>query len=267
MVGRYLRVEKNANANAQALVSIVVPAYKAEKTIEACIQSVCAQTYTNWEMIVIDDASPDRTSEIVTYYAEKDARLTLVRNDPNLGVCESRNKGLALAQGAWIAFLDSDDMWEAEKLARQLRLAEAVNGRFLYTGLSYVDFRGKPLNYAFVPTQEIQLAEYKRHNVITCSSVLVAKKAIEGLRFEGENVREDYLFWLRVLSRTGSAYCVQEPLTRYRLSEQSRSSNKRKMILQTYRTHRMQGEGVLTASFYCVSHMLNAYWQKYRHLK
>lgn len=260
-------MEKTKNANGRVRVSIVVPAYKSEKTIDACIRSVIAQTYTNWEMIVIDDASPDRTSEIVKSFAEKDSRLTLVRNDPNLGVCESRNKGLALAQGVWIAFLDSDDMWEADKLKKQLQLAEALNGSFLYTGVSYADFRGESLNFSFVPKQEIQLAEYKRHNVITCSSVLVDKKTIEGLRFEGENVREDYLFWLRVLSRTDSVYCVQEPLTIYRLSEQSRSSNKRKMILQTYRTHRMHGEGAFSASFYCVSHMLNAYWQKYRHLK
>lgn len=111
------------------LVSVIMPAYGAEAYIEEAIASVQAQTYENWELLVLEDCSPDRCAQIVEDMAREDSRIRLLRNEKNMGVARTRNRGLDLCRGDYVAFLDSDDLWRPQKLQKQLALAKKGTGR------------------------------------------------------------------------------------------------------------------------------------------
>ena len=119
-------------ADKQPLVSVIMPAYNAEKYIGEAIASVRAQTYENWELLILDDGSADRTAEIAQAYAQQDARIQVLRNPQNMGVARTRNRGFDLAQGEWIALLDSDDRWRAQKLEKQLAVARSSDADIVY---------------------------------------------------------------------------------------------------------------------------------------
>ena len=125
------------------LISIVMPSYNTDKYIENSINSVINQTYTNWELIIVDDCSSDNTDEIIRGF--DDIRIRYVKNDRNSGAAISRNRALRLAQGRWIAFLDSDDLWRPEKLEKQLQFMKEHGYSFTFT-----DYRIK-LNGRWLP--------------------------------------------------------------------------------------------------------------------
>ena len=110
--------------NKKREVSIIMPAYNAEKYIEEAIRSVMTQTYKEWELIVINDCSADNTEQVVLKIAAEDERIRYLKNNVNLGVSESRNKGIKCSRNDWVAFLDSDDFWVADKLEKQLQLCK-----------------------------------------------------------------------------------------------------------------------------------------------
>lgn len=116
----------------EALVSVIMPAYNAEKYIEEAISSVVSQTYKNWELLILDDCSSDRTGEIAELFEKADPRIHLFRNSQNLGAARTRNRGLDLARGEWIALLDCDDVWHEEKLEKQLVIAGHSGADIIY---------------------------------------------------------------------------------------------------------------------------------------
>ena len=115
------------------IVSIITPAYKCRNTIEETYKSVLAQTFSDWEMIIIDDCSKDDTFNIASNYSRKDSRIRIIRNEVNSGVAATRNRGLDVALGSFIAFLDSDDIWYPEKLEKQIRFMEDNEYALTYT--------------------------------------------------------------------------------------------------------------------------------------
>lgn len=241
--------------------------YKAEKYIRDAIDSVLNQTFEDFELIVIDDCSPDTSFKIAKNLAEQDSRVIILRNERNMGVCATRNKGISAAKGEWIAFLDSDDAWKANKLAEQLALAESKNASFIYTGATYISDAGELLRHQYEPPSQVSLNELKRHNVVICSSVLVKRSTLDNLTFSGEELREDFLMWLRVLGNGYTAYGIPAPLVYYRIAIGSRSSNKVKMIKQTYGVFRALGLNPIISSFYTLSHFYFAYNTKHRVLR
>ena len=128
-------------------ISIIMPAYNAERTISVSINSVISQTWQDWELIIIDDCSTDRTAHIICKYESSDTRIRHIRNSQNSGVASSRNTGLLQAQGVWIAFLDSDDCWEPNKLALQLDFAHHMQANFTFTGSAFMDQDGRRLSH------------------------------------------------------------------------------------------------------------------------
>ena len=162
----------NGAGGRQPLVSVIMPAYNAEKYIGEAIASVRAQTYENWELLILDDGSADRTAEIAQAYAQRDARIRVLRNPQNMGVARTRNRGFDLAQGEWIALLDSDDRWRAQKLEKQLALAVRSGSRLLYTSYALFVDTEREMRVYCVP----QSVDYRRllgENVIGCSTVLL----------------------------------------------------------------------------------------------
>ena len=131
------------NSMQKPLVSVIMPAYNAEKYISKAIASVQQQTIENWELIVIDDCSGDGTAEVVAGFAQADSRIRFLKNEQNSGVARTRNRGIEVCTGEYVAFLDSDDIWHPEKLECQIKCLQENNGDLSYTSYSIVDHMGK----------------------------------------------------------------------------------------------------------------------------
>jgi len=237
------------------LVSVIMPAYNSEKYIVDAIESVLNQTYPDFELIVIDDGSKDRTFEIITFYSQKDSRVKVLQNDKNSGVSLTRNRGISLAKGEWIAFLDSDDIWAKEKLEKQIKCVHTQNADFVFTGVSYIDETGKPYNGIFEVPSKVSFEELLRQNVITCSSVLVKKIYFENIRMEKDEMHEDYAVWLRILRLGVTAYGINEPLLIYRISKNSKSGKKLKTCKMTYKVFRFIGINPVGSTYFMMQHI------------
>lgn len=247
------------------LVSVIMPAYNCEKYIADAIESVLDQTYLNFELIVIDDDSKDRTFEIIKKYSNKDPRVKVFKNKKNSGVSATRNRGISLAEGQWIAFLDSDDMWEPSKLEKQLEVAEEISAEFLFTGSSYINEEGEPFKGIFEIPERVSYKELRNQNVISCSSVLIKKKFFDNIKMEKDEIHEDYAAWLRILKLGVTAYGINEPLLIYRISRNSKSGNKLKSVKMTYKVFRFVGINPIGSAYFMMRHVL-ASVRKYRRI-
>ena len=158
------------------LISIIMAAYNAEKTIKQAINSVLSQTYTNFELLVVNDCSKDRTVELVKDIVAKDSRVRLISNVKNSGVSYTRKHGLEEAKGDWIAILDSDDAWEPEKLEKQIELQRRTNADLLFTGSAFMDSEGHPIDWYLHAPKEVTYRQLLKQNVLSNSSALVRKE-------------------------------------------------------------------------------------------
>lgn len=247
------------------LVSIVMPAYNCEKYIVDAINSVLAQTYQNWELLVLDDGSKDNTLQIINEFGKKDSRVRPLQNEKNMGVSATRNKGIDLATGDWIAFLDSDDLWEPSKLEKQLKVANVQSAEFLFTGSSYINEEGELFKGIFEVPERVTYKKLRKHNVISCSSVLVKKKYFKNIKMEKDDIHEDYAVWLRILKLGVTAYGLNEPLLVYRISKNSKSGNKLKTVKMTYKVFRFIGINPIGATYFMLRHIF-ASVGKYRRI-
>lgn len=195
----------------EPLVSIVVPAYNSAATIEEAIASVQAQTCTNWELLVIDDASTDAAVETVRRLTGRQAaegagesQIRLLVRNQNGGPAAARNDGLAAAKGDYIAFLDADDVWLPKKLELQLRLFEKQpQAAICYTGYRRMDLQGHPFGKPYLVPDTTTYNHMLRENVIGLSTVLLNRVKVneypETLSFDATYAHEDYQLWLRLL--------------------------------------------------------------------
>ncbi len=209
----------------QITVSIIMPAYNAEKHIEEAICSVLSQTYENWELLVIDDCSSDRTAELAKAFETVDSRIRFFRNAQNIGVAGTRNRGIDIATGEWVALLDSDDYWHKDKLEKQLKKAYESRADIIYCSYTLADKNGKCLKDYVVP----QKASYNlvlKENVLSCSTVLIRRSALIKHKFSEEYYHEDYALWLELLRAGYKAEACSEILSNYRIAQGTRSSNK-----------------------------------------
>lgn len=240
----------------EVLVSIVMPAYNCEESIVESINSVINQTYQNWELIVLDDGSKDNTLKVIMEFGNKDSRVKPLKNERNMGVSETRNRGIAHATAEWIAFLDSDDMWDSTKLEKQFKLAKQNSAEFLFTGASYINEQGEPFKGTFEVPEKISYKKLRNQNVISCSSVLIKKKFFDNIKMEKDDIHEDYAVWLRVLKTDVIAYGVNEPLLIYRISKDSKSGNKLKTVKMTYGVFRFVGINPIGSAYFMTRHVI-----------
>lgn len=212
--------------NDTPMISIVMPAYNAGKFITEAINSVVNQTYKNWELIVIDDGSSDNTVETIKFLAAEDERIHFYANEKNIGVAETRNRGFDIANGEYIALLDSDDIWLCEKLEKQIVLAKEKEADIIYTSYEIIDIHGNKTKEDYIVPSKTGFDELLGENHIGCSTVLLRKRIIEKYRFNKSFYHEDYVLWLQLLKDGFSAYGLTEALVKYRLYTGSRASNK-----------------------------------------
>ena len=247
-------------------VSIIMPAYNCEKYVADSINSVLEQTYKNYELIIIDDGSQDKTVEIIKYYSLKDSRIKIYLNENNQGVSYSRNRGISEAMGEWISFLDSDDLWKKTKLENQIMFALDKKVNFLFSGSSFINEKNQP----YVGTLEVPLKvtyeQLLKQNIISCSSVLIKKLYLEKYKMERDDTHEDFGLWLRILKNETNAYGINEPLLIYRISSKSKSSNKIKSVKMTYKTYRYVGLNFISSIYYLFFYAINGL-SKYKNIK
>lgn len=217
-----------------------MPAYNAEKYIEAAIRSVLRQTWTEFELLVIDDCSRDSTAEIAERLAAEDGRITLLRNAENAGVSASRNRGVREARGEWIAFLDSDDLWREDKLERQLELQRRAEADLIYSGAGCLDGDGRVLRREFKVPAQIDYASILRKNDLICSSVLLRRKLALSQPFVcGRDLHEDYICWVCLLAQGCRTAGVQAPLVWYRIRRDSKSHDKIQSAWMMWRSYQI----------------------------
>ena len=223
-------------------VSVVMPAYNAERYIGQAIQSVLRQTYPDFELLVVDDGSKDQTVRIVRCLAEQDDRIHLYIMGKNSGVSASRNFGVTQARGEWIAFLDSDDIWREDKLERQLSyLARFPSAAIGYTASAFMNADGERYAYIMAALPQTTYAMLLRGNLMSCSSVMVKTSLMRRYPMGGDQMHEDYAAWLQILREVPCAYGVNEPLLIYRVSSASKSGDRITSAEMLYHTYRYVG--------------------------
>ena len=251
------------------LISVVMPAYNCAKTLAASVQSVLAQTFEDWELLIIDDCSPDDTLALMRQLKIQDpGRIRLFRNKTNRGVGLTRMRGVNAARGRWIAFLDSDDLWTPDKLWKQAALAAAEpDARLIFTGSSFIDADGSPLKYRLEVPARITRGDLLKQNLISCSSVMIDRELIkEHPMSHRMDMHEDFACWLRILEDIPYASGINEPLLIYRLQRDSKSGNKAKAAKMNWRTYRHAGLSIPEALYYMGWYTVRGL-VKYRRLK
>ena len=237
-------------------VSVIIPSYNCERYIKICIDSVIAQQDISWECIVVDDHSVDNTADIIKPYLE-DHRFKYVVNEVNKGVAYSRNLGVRMAGGKYIAFLDADDYWNCDKLAKQYALMEHKNAVLSSTGRELMDGDGNLSGRELGIPDVITYKELLKGNVLNTSGVMIRRDVALKYPMTEDRLHEDYIAWLSILKEYDKAYGLNEPLLKYRVVKGSKSANKLKSAKMTYGVYRYMGYGRLRALYYFVFYALN----------
>ena len=232
-------------------ISVVIPAYNAEKLIGNTIQSVIDQSCTNWEMIVVDDCSVDATRDVVNQYADQNSRIRLITlENNNGGPAAPRNVGIRAASGNWIALLDSDDIWHPQKLEHQLHMVEKLGASFCCTQMR--DFNEQSKIIFEEPTKfeytEISFSQQKIKGRTPTSSIMAKRSLLLEFAFN-EDIRykavEDYHCWLRILEKTGTCVKMKFPFVYYRRVPGQISGSKIDMLKRVFMVHKEYPGGTL----------------------
>jgi glycosyltransferase involved in cell wall biosynthesis len=224
-----------------------MPNYNGAKYIKETVESVLAQTYTNWELIIVDDCSTDNTDEIIVKYLSDD-RIRYLKNEKNSGAAVSRNYALREARGRWVAFLDSDDTWHPEKLERQIAFMEENGYKFTYTDYK-IQLNGEWLPYVYTGPKKVTKRKMKDYCYFSTITVMYDREAIGLIQIEPVKKNNDYAMWLRIIEKA-PCYRYPECLSSYIKHEGSISSgSKLKLIKHHYILFRKAQEMGPVASF------------------
>lgn len=257
------------NIERSALISIILPAYNAEKTLAESVNSVLAQTYDKIELVIIDDGSTDGTKAIAEEFAKKDGRVKVLSNEVNIGVLKTRLKGVRASKGLWIAFIDSDDLWNKNKLKRQMELIQETGSVLTYTGSGYMTADGEAFSWVLHVPSEVTFKSLLKQNLISNSSVLVKKEIF--LRYspfseDHRDMHEDFACWLLILKARFRACGIDEPLITYRVYRKSMTGNKIHSAVLNWYTYRYIGLNVFQSAFYMIRYAVRGII-KYSHIR
>ena len=249
----------------EPLVSVITPAFNAEKTIGKTIESVLKQSYKNLEMIIVDDISNDKTIEIVRRYQKKDSRIKLFILDKKGGASGARNLAIKEAKGKYIAFLDCDDLWKKDKLKKQINFMEKNNIYFSYTDYSYIDeFDNDMKKYRKCP-KKMSYFRMLIGDSVGCLTVIYNREEVGLIQIPSLKKRNDYAIWCAVLKKVKVGYKYDEILSLYRKSSSSLSSGKKVRLLKYhYQMHRKANNLNVTSSlFFTMTNTLNYFVNRY----
>jgi glycosyltransferase involved in cell wall biosynthesis len=219
-------------------VSIITPLYNCEDIIRETIGSVLAQTYPHWELIIVDDVSTDNSREVVKEYVAKDKRIKLIELSENGGAAIARNKGIEFAEGRFIAFLDSDDLWKETKLEKQVNFM--LENDYAFTCTDYEQLVDDTKKIKLIIKARVK-ADYRiviRYNPIGNSTVMYDTLKMGKVHIPEVRKRNDYALWLKILRIEKYVYGINEVLATYRIRKKSLSRNKVKLIKHQWYVYR-----------------------------
>lgn len=220
-------------------VSIICAAYNAEKYIKQTIESILVQTINNWELIIVDDCSTDNTRTIVEEYVKRYANIFLVENEINSGPGITRNKGIAIAKGRYIAICDSDDIWLPQKLERQVEFMKRYDAPISYTSYELINSDGIPLSQVIkVFPKPMTYRDYLKNTIIGFSTSIIDRRLCSDITFADMRSREDTFLWCTLLKQGHKAYGLNEVLVQYRVHDSSVSADKIKASKQVWELYR-----------------------------
>lgn len=222
------------------VVSIIIPVYNAACFIESTIQTVLDQTYSEWELILIDDKSTDDSIKLITPYLKRDKRIKLLKNNTNLFAGPSRNKGVDDARGRFIAFLDADDLWSPSKLKKQVSFMLEKDCAFSFTGYEFANEDGTPNGKKVNVPATISYKQLLKNTTISTITVMFDTTKLSKTEIMMPDIRsgQDMATWLSVLRHIGVAHGLNENLSFYRRSSGTLSSNKLKALRRTWGLYR-----------------------------
>lgn len=253
--------------NTKDLVSVIMPSYNTARYIAETIRSVLAQTYADWELIVVDDCSTDNTDEVVSAFLG-DPRIRYFKNEKNSGAAVSRNRALREARGKWIAFLDSDDIWMPEKLEKQLGFMKTNGYLFSYTDYIEIDEQSDPNGKHVTGPRRITGHGMYNYCWMGCLTVMYDAEAIGLIQIADIKKNNDYAMWLKVC-RKATCYLLHETLAKYRKRSGSISHHGyTKLIRWHYKLYReAEKRNPVAAAVLTVRNLFWGVWKKIRYVK
>ena len=214
--------------NKKTEVDIILPNYNSSEFIEQTIDSVISQTHKNWNLIIVDDCSDEKTKKILNKYSQnKDIQIVFL--DKNKGAAFCRNHALELSKSEYIAFLDSDDVWFSDKLIKQINFMKKNNYDFTYT--NYTPYKGEESidisnQNSIRPREKYNFNSFIKDTSIATSTMMIKGELARKYKFTDTKICEDYFYKCSILKEIGYAYCLNESDTLYRIRKDSLQSNK-----------------------------------------
>lgn len=239
--------------NNNELVSIIVPVFNAENFIEETIKTVLDQTYTNWELIFVNDCSTDKTEIILKKYMN-DTRFRLINNNKNSGPALSRNYGIKEAKGRFICFLDSDDKWDKEKLEKQLNFMKKNKCAFSYHSYEFADENCIPTGKKVIAKRILKYKQALKNNIISTITTMFDTKLIDKKLIMMPNIKyvEDTATWWKILRNNYVAYGIPDIFAYYRRMPNTNSSNKLRTQKPLWYLYRKEEKLNLFYASYCL---------------
>lgn len=234
-------------------VSIITPLYNCSEYLEQAIQSVISQTYQDWEMIMVDDCSTDKSIKIAQRYAAEDSRIMVLQLEKNSGAAVARNTAIEAAAGRFIAFLDSDDKWLPHKLETQIQFMQDNDVAFSYAAYEKINEKGEVFGLMGVP-EKVNYKQLLKTCVIGCLTAVYDVNKLGKIYMPTSTKREDFAAWLNILKQIDFAYGLTEPLAQYRVYANQTSSKKASMAKENWRLYRNLEKLNLFQASYCFVH-------------
>jgi len=250
----YVEKKKHISPEQTPLISIITPLYNAENFIAETILSIQNQTYSNWEVLIIDDLSTDFSLQVLEKLELADSRIHIIRNDVNKGAAVCRNQGTELAKGEYIAFLDADDLWHSEKLEKQLRFMQAKECAVSFTSYVHIDEHSEPINKRIKAFASLSYKKQHSNNYIGNLTGMYKASALGKISSPNIRKRQDWAVWLEAIKRSKKpALGLQEDLAFYRIHKDSMSGNKLGLVSHNFSFYHVHlGHSWIVSVFYLI---------------
>ena len=241
------------------LVSIITPSYNSSRFIVECVNSVISQTFQNWQMIIVDDCSNDNSRDIISDLSAKDERIEPIFLKENIGAAEARNIAIRQAKGKYIAFLDSDDIWNEDKLENQISFMNEKDIAFSFTSYQPISEDGKTKYSVIISPKKMDYHSYLKNTIIGCLTVIIDKEKTGDFQMPNIRSSHDMALWLLIMKRGFSAYGLDENLAYYRIVSTSNTSKKWKAAKDVWDVYRkVEKLNIINSAYNFIAYAFNA---------
>ena len=220
------------------LISIITPYYNSSKFIDECVNSVLLQSYCNWELLLVDDCSNDNSKELLLNIEKKDGRIKVIFLDNNIGAANARNVAIQKAKGKYIAFLDSDDLWDSKKLDKQISFMVQNDIAFSFTSYESISENGLDIISVIKAPYKMTYNDYLKNTIIGCLTVVIDIEKVGDFEMPSIRSSHDMALWLLIMKRGFDAYGLNENLAKYRVVSTSNTASKWRAAKDVWKIYR-----------------------------